>query len=752
MGKHQRRKDNSQAASSSKATQLLQATGSGIPFIGLETSALGLFDLGEMTANDCADLAPEFRILLKKLTKRDTLTREKAVKEFAELLKNVPLDQLKLSFEYFAPIYQRLVTDANSTIRSASNKLLAQYIWRLKKEAPSNCLKQTLPFLLFSTADHSIQVVKSAFSLLNECFAAEKKELVFANFADDALSLSLSVANRRHRLVLSPQLLTEEESNEQRRDRLIAQSFNCIDSLSAHSSNLPSLLATVGDTFTNSESLNPLMALGNSVKVSLYRLATKIAQNDPNLLIRGKFVSVLFNNLNLSDSSLFQNAFECFMRLAQEDALFEHFSLDKAIVPKVLSLVRKKEGHWELLANALLPLFSVIFDRIGPSDRQKQVKFAFSVIDSFFDGAFTTIQISSWSCAFVEICKFSLVKLLFDTECESDEDASEFLTQFFLRVTKFTDFILSDFPVSEYAKLADFVAWLQLKLSPGKSAFALELFSELEQHLLSLLPKSDAFLTKLLDVLQENGKFGLKLLVCPNSSAISNSLLIKSAEAILSSGTDPSKFDHLLAIVTVRIQMVGDSIGFDSETVRLINILCQILAKTENRHNSLADRIKMDNVWMCLHSVDFVLSDFCDLLGHESLFCAFCTIFHNLQRLESEFGRVKRILELALAYICEKCSDSEREHLVRILPNEAQLLVKMPDTVNFVFDYLVKRGKVSARLQHFFVESLFKTSLYTPDFVNSSAFLLLRQFECDTPKMRQLLHLFLSSSDCTISQ
>uniref|UniRef100_A0A183C8U1 E3 ubiquitin-protein ligase listerin n=1 Tax=Globodera pallida TaxID=36090 RepID=A0A183C8U1_GLOPA len=677
MGKHQRRKDNLQTASSSKAAHLMQASGVGIPFIGLESSGLGLLNFDEGMAAENVNLAPEFRIVLKKLTKRDALTREKAVIEFAELSKKASSDQLKLSFEYFAPIYQRLVTDVNSGIRSGSNKLLAVCISTLKKEASNHCLKQTLPFLLLSTADHSNQVVKSANSLLTECFSSEKRNLLFNNFADDALSLSLSIVNRKHRLVF-PQQFTDEESNEQRRSRLVVQALNCIDKLFGHSSDLASLVSALSDTFTHSESLNPLMALGN---------------NCPFFDLRKKSR---------------RQAFECFLRLAQEDAFFEQCSLDKTVVPKLLSLIRKKEGHWELLASSLLPAFSIIFVRIGLSDRKKQFKFGLSVLDSFFDGSVQSISLSSWNNAFVEICKYCFVKI--SNEDGIEEDASEFVGGYFQLLNKFVDFTVNGrFSLADYGNLAEFIGWIQYKLAAKMDdstihAFCRKSCSELEDQILSLLPKSNELLVKLMDVVPEKQKLTRKLLTAPNSLALSNALLIKSADAFLPSETNPLEFDRLLDVIASRIRIDADSFGFDTEIIRLIGILCQILMKIQKGHR-LTELIQLDNIWTCFHTIGFILSDFGQLLDHNSIFSAIRSIFHNVKCLEPEFDRVERTLELILAYICENCSDSEREQLIQIVSAEAELIGQVPKTLNFVFYFLIKREK------QLFAERFFKILL-----------------------------------------
>lgn len=59
-----------------------------------------------------------------------------------ELTKTAAPDQLKLSFQYFAPLYQRLVTASNAVIRAAINLVLQEYLSRLKKEASQAGLAQ----------------------------------------------------------------------------------------------------------------------------------------------------------------------------------------------------------------------------------------------------------------------------------------------------------------------------------------------------------------------------------------------------------------------------------------------------------------------------------------------------------------------------------------------------------------------------------------------------------------------------------
>uniref|UniRef100_A0A914D5J1 E3 ubiquitin-protein ligase listerin n=1 Tax=Acrobeloides nanus TaxID=290746 RepID=A0A914D5J1_9BILA len=109
MSKNQRRKGNAQTASSSRAAELLQSSGIPLPaLLGLDTSSV---DIPDAFADEFGpNVDPEFRIALKKLSKRDSFTREKAVKELADLLNNSNYEQTKNSFSAFASSYSKLVT------------------------------------------------------------------------------------------------------------------------------------------------------------------------------------------------------------------------------------------------------------------------------------------------------------------------------------------------------------------------------------------------------------------------------------------------------------------------------------------------------------------------------------------------------------------------------------------------------------------------------------------------------------------
>lgn len=92
------------------------------------------------------------------------------------------------------------------------------------------CSFQTLPFLLISLNDGSAHVCRSANDLLVKCFSEDKAPLLFKRFAHDAIKTSLDLIELKHKLVL-PQQFPDDETDSQRRTRLITQALLTIEHL-----------------------------------------------------------------------------------------------------------------------------------------------------------------------------------------------------------------------------------------------------------------------------------------------------------------------------------------------------------------------------------------------------------------------------------------------------------------------------------------------------------------------------------------
>ncbi|KAI1730329.1 ring finger domain-containing protein [Ditylenchus destructor] len=424
-----RRKGNAQTASSSKALELLQNSGISIPFFGVEdipiqkTASEDGLTLDESFLN----VAPEIRIIFKKLSKKDPQTREKAIKDLDAYTKTVASNDLKSVFNYFASIYSKLVTDSTPSIRSLSNSLLATFLKTLRKDAPASNMKLTLPFLLFSLSDKSETVSKSAEKVLDECFTEEKRLVLLKNFSKMAVNISIDVVNLKHKIVL-PQQSVDEETDAQRQTRLIAQALlNAARMLEGADNEVADFLC---DHFVRSNAISMLMQMQVNVKAETFGLLSKLLQYKPASAFGTKIPSIILNHLDSEHVALCRNAFECFLTLASDVRFYESCKIDKAVIPKLLSIVRKKSLHWSVLKTSLLPAFVLVCQNLPVENIHRWIT---SLLESFFEGDIQLISTDWWSASFCEVCRYSLAHF-----SNNSETAAFILAQ----IQKFVDIIL----------------------------------------------------------------------------------------------------------------------------------------------------------------------------------------------------------------------------------------------------------------------------------------------------------------------
>uniref|UniRef100_A0A914Y1N2 E3 ubiquitin-protein ligase listerin n=1 Tax=Panagrolaimus superbus TaxID=310955 RepID=A0A914Y1N2_9BILA len=341
-----RRKGNAQTASSSRAAELLQASGISIPYLGLDALNLtaglptDVNDVNQLIDEIGANVDPELRIIFKKLTKRDLQTREKAAKELMDALKESSndYDKIKNAFPSYASVYSKLVTDSSSSLRSTSNSILALFVATLKKDAGSY-LKSVIPFLFFSLQDGYVQVAKNAEVAVNDCFPSEeKKKLAMTTFGQEATNICLQMMSRQHKLI-QPQKFVELESDAQRQTRLIAQSLNTLEAFIETS---PGLAESIAPSFISSQSFANLMNMDPNVKAAAFRLLKNLIKSDVSQILGTRIPSFLLQNLDSTDTLLCRNCFECFLIAGKDPKFFEIVKVDKAVIPKFLSLIRKK--------------------------------------------------------------------------------------------------------------------------------------------------------------------------------------------------------------------------------------------------------------------------------------------------------------------------------------------------------------------------------------------------------------------------
>jgi len=681
MSNKQRRKGNAQGASSSRAAELLQASG------GLGFDALSLIpglvdetsDVSALMDEIGLNVDPGLRIIFKKLSKRDAQTREKAIKELLEELKASVTDtgKIKNSFPCFASAYPKLISDCSPVVRGVSDSVLALYITTLKKEAGPQ-LKTVIPFLFFSGQDGYHTVVNNAEAAIKECFPTEEKnKLAVDTFGQDVVGICLQILAKQHKLVL-PQKFTEEESDAQRQTRLFAQSVNTLEKFLDCA---PGLTDSIGSQFASSATFNTLMNLDVTVKAAAFRLLQKLIRKDVGLILQTRIPSFILQNLSAEDTLLCKNCFECFIVAASDPRFYEVCKIDKAVIPKILHLVRKKGLHWNVLESSLLPSISVIYENLQVPEKEKWLK---DVILSFFDDVESGIPLQSWSKAISEALKFSFLK-------SSELNKEEFLQFLLDQVLRFIGIAVSFGEKQPVDIVVDFLTWIESKNEVLGETFVKNSKEKILQKLLNLLPKSISIVEGYINSI-DDFKTSLELLKnekCPNETFLR---IFKSLDF------DAIDLKEFGSIISTRIKK-EDSFG---TLKKLISILLDLIEDGEVAGNlkNYIPEINSSTAWALVEVITDDTVEFVDDLNN-----VIKIIIEDILK-----GRVLIDKKFIKDFLEDRFKTEEKEKLLKNIVENSESIV-IEDFLNLV----IVVGKVGDEFGKFLLEKLANIFIENPE-------------------------------------
>ncbi|CAN7988883.1 unnamed protein product [Ixodes hexagonus] len=192
--KGHRTKGNARPSSSGRSAQLLSASGAaGLSgFVGF--GALGgdcpayIPPTGQHVVDDVdATVDSDFRIVMRKLTKRDQTTRLKALQELLDLLKEKDTELVKGALPFWPRLYNKLTLDNDRRVREATHRVHEQICLRVKRGlAPFT--KTLIGAWVISLSDPFAPSASAAKAAFEAAFPSEKQGQVFNFFSQELLS------------------------------------------------------------------------------------------------------------------------------------------------------------------------------------------------------------------------------------------------------------------------------------------------------------------------------------------------------------------------------------------------------------------------------------------------------------------------------------------------------------------------------------------------------------------------------------
>ncbi|MED6284146.1 listerin E3 ubiquitin protein ligase 1, partial [Characodon lateralis] len=211
----QRTKGNVRPSSSGRAAEVLAREGGAIPgFVGFDTTVAS--ELSYVPAVHGAEeidnlVDADFRLVLRKLSKRDVVTRLKAVQDFGAMCQERDAEEVKGVLPYWPRIYCKISVDHDRRIREATQQAFEQLVLKVRRSlAPF--LKSLMGHWILSQCDTYTPAASSACQTFQAAFSPAKQPEALGFCKDEILNVLQDILLKETPDTLSdPQSVTEEE-------------------------------------------------------------------------------------------------------------------------------------------------------------------------------------------------------------------------------------------------------------------------------------------------------------------------------------------------------------------------------------------------------------------------------------------------------------------------------------------------------------------------------------------------------------
>ncbi|XP_022063447.2 E3 ubiquitin-protein ligase listerin [Acanthochromis polyacanthus] len=211
----QRTKGNVRPSSSGRAAEVLTREGGVIPgFVGFGSTVTSELSYVPAVhgAEDIDNLVDaDFRLVLRKLSKRDVVTRLKAVQDFGSMCQERDAEEVKGVLPYWPRIYCKISVDHDRRIREASQQAFEQLVLKVRRSlAPF--LKSLMGHWILSQCDTYTPAASAACQAFQAAFSPTKQPEALSFCKDEILTVLQDILLKETADTLSDsQSVTEEE-------------------------------------------------------------------------------------------------------------------------------------------------------------------------------------------------------------------------------------------------------------------------------------------------------------------------------------------------------------------------------------------------------------------------------------------------------------------------------------------------------------------------------------------------------------
>uniref|UniRef100_A0A8C3KGL3 E3 ubiquitin-protein ligase listerin n=14 Tax=Neoaves TaxID=3078114 RepID=A0A8C3KGL3_9CHAR len=416
----QRTKGNLRPSSSGRAAELLAKERGTVPgFIGFGTSQS---DLGYVPAVQGAEeidnlVDADFRMVLRKLSKRDITTKLKAMQEFGTMCKEREAEVVKGVLPYWPRIYCKISLDHDRRVREATQQSFEQLILKVKKHlAPY--LKSIMGYWLIAQCDTYSPAASAAKVAFEKAFPSSKQPEALAFCKDEILNVLQDHLLKETPDTLSDPQTVPEEEREAKFFRILTCSLLALKTLL---SMLPKKeMHSLEEKLMSLLSQNKFWKYSKhsvpQVRSAFFELASALCQHLPEL-VKAEALRVcpaILLGIDDSDAVVCPALWEAVLYvIATVEDCWSHVNARKGVLPKLWTVLR--EGG-RGLATVIYPNLLPFFSKVPPGIAEPKLEYFRTFFSSIIQGLSSERAIASPSessaiiIAFMECLRFAILQ------------------------------------------------------------------------------------------------------------------------------------------------------------------------------------------------------------------------------------------------------------------------------------------------------------------------------------------------------
>uniref|UniRef100_A0A4W4E3W3 E3 ubiquitin-protein ligase listerin n=1 Tax=Electrophorus electricus TaxID=8005 RepID=A0A4W4E3W3_ELEEL len=363
----QRTKGNVRPSSSGRAAELLARESGSVPgFVGFGISTSN--DPGYVPAVHGAEeidnlVDADFRLVLRKLSKRDTVTKLKAVQEFGAMCQERESDVVRGVLPYWPRIYCKISVDHDRRVREAAQQAFEQLILKVKRNlAPY--LKGLMGHWLVAQCDTYSPAASAAAVAFQAAFPLSKQPEALSFCKEEVLNVLQDNLLKETADTLSDPQSVPEEEREAKYMRLLTSSLLALKRLltvlpqsdcEALAKRLANIIAQ-GKFWKYSKHKSP------QVRGALFELVAALCELTPQLLQAeaARVCSAVLLGIDDSDPVVLPPLWEAVLHVISSiQDCWSHVNVRKGVLPKLWALLAEGgRGLATVLHPNMLPFLS----------------------------------------------------------------------------------------------------------------------------------------------------------------------------------------------------------------------------------------------------------------------------------------------------------------------------------------------------------------------------------------------------------